>query len=184
MSPEWLLKLRRCMRAVCGMEWFAYAALGIFTAILSFLMDLSVTKLLRGNLHFRLCNYDKVTQTLCQPKFNEKNTAAWKLKYKCFSFLRLAHQWLYTKLEGHTLLQFVCWTLYPACLCAIASSFSHNICPSSTGQQQLLRAQNNTSHDIYEYNFSNFSVRNKESQESKMNTFDTCFAFSPFLMLK
>ncbi|TWW56268.1 Chloride channel protein [Takifugu flavidus] len=31
------------------MEWFAYAALGIFTAILSFLMDLSVTKLLRGS---------------------------------------------------------------------------------------------------------------------------------------
>uniref|UniRef100_H3CZZ8 Chloride channel K n=1 Tax=Tetraodon nigroviridis TaxID=99883 RepID=H3CZZ8_TETNG len=74
-----------------GMEWFAFATLGIFTAILSFLMDLSATKLLR------------------------------------------AHRWLYTQLEGHTLLQFVCWTLYPACLCAVASSFSHNICPSSTG---------------------------------------------------
>lgn len=47
-SAEWLLKLRCCLGAVCGMEWFAYAALGIFTAILSFLMDLSVTKLLRG----------------------------------------------------------------------------------------------------------------------------------------
>uniref|UniRef100_A0A674PBQ7 Chloride channel K n=1 Tax=Takifugu rubripes TaxID=31033 RepID=A0A674PBQ7_TAKRU len=88
---EWLLKLRCCLGAACGMEWFAYAALGIFTAILSFLMDLSVTKLLR------------------------------------------AHQWLYANLEGHTSLQFFCWTLYPACLCAVASSFCHNICPSSTG---------------------------------------------------
>ncbi|XP_041656163.1 chloride channel K [Cheilinus undulatus] len=43
------------------------------------------------------------------------------------------HQWLYTKLEGNSLLQFFCWTLYPACLCAVASSFSHNICPFSTG---------------------------------------------------
>uniref|UniRef100_A0A674N7D8 Chloride channel K n=1 Tax=Takifugu rubripes TaxID=31033 RepID=A0A674N7D8_TAKRU len=90
-SAEWLLKLRCCLGAACGMEWFAYAALGIFTAILSFLMDLSVTKLLR------------------------------------------AHQWLYANLEGHTSLQFFCWTLYPACLCAVASSFCHNICPSSTG---------------------------------------------------
>lgn len=47
-SAEWLWKLRLCLGAVCGMEWFAYAALGIFTAILSFLMDLSATKLLRG----------------------------------------------------------------------------------------------------------------------------------------
>ncbi|XP_059188223.1 chloride channel K [Centropristis striata] len=88
---DWLLKLRSCLGTVCGMEWYGYAALGIFTAILSFLMDLSVTKLLR------------------------------------------AHQWLYMKLEGNSLLQFFCWTLYPACLCAVASSFSHNICPFSTG---------------------------------------------------
>ncbi|KAM8754797.1 chloride channel K isoform 2-T2 [Acanthopagrus schlegelii] len=88
---EWLLKLRCCLGAVCGMEWYGYAALGILTAILSFLMDLSVTKLLR------------------------------------------AHRWLYMNLEGNTLLQFFCWTLYPACLCAVASSFSHNICPFSTG---------------------------------------------------
>ncbi|XP_045912443.1 chloride channel K [Micropterus dolomieu] len=87
----WLLKLRCCLGAACGMEWYGYAALGILTAILSFLMDLSVTKLLR------------------------------------------AHQWLYMKLEGNTVLQFFCWTLYPACLCAVASSFSHNICPFSTG---------------------------------------------------
>ncbi|XP_060914361.1 chloride channel K [Labrus mixtus] len=43
------------------------------------------------------------------------------------------HQWLYVKLDGNSLLQFLCWTLYPACLCAVASSFSHNICPFSTG---------------------------------------------------
>ncbi|KAM4562682.1 chloride channel K isoform 3-T3 [Odontesthes bonariensis] len=88
---EWLLKLRLCFGAMCGIEWYGYATLGILTAILSFLMDLSVTKLLR------------------------------------------AHQWLYMNLEGNTLLQFLCWTLYPACLCAFASSFSHNICPFSTG---------------------------------------------------
>uniref|UniRef100_A0AAX7UG48 Chloride channel K n=1 Tax=Astatotilapia calliptera TaxID=8154 RepID=A0AAX7UG48_ASTCA len=90
-SLELLLKLRCCLGTVCGIEWYGYAALGILTAILSFLMDLSVAKLLR------------------------------------------AHQWLYTMLEGNVLLQFLCWTLYPACICAIASSFSHNICPFSTG---------------------------------------------------
>ncbi|XP_008293499.1 chloride channel K [Stegastes partitus] len=88
---EWQLKLRSCLGTVCGMQWYGYAALGVLTAILSFIMDLSVTKLLR------------------------------------------AHQWLYMKLEGHIVLQFFCWTLYPACLCSFASSFSHNICPFSTG---------------------------------------------------
>nr|XP_040049262.1 chloride channel K [Gasterosteus aculeatus aculeatus] len=88
---EWLLRLRSCLGTVCGMEWYGYAALGISMAVLSFLVDLSVTKLLR------------------------------------------AHQWLYLKLEGNGLLQFFCWTLYPACLCAAASSFTDNICPFSTG---------------------------------------------------
>uniref|UniRef100_A0A7N8WXD8 Chloride channel K n=1 Tax=Mastacembelus armatus TaxID=205130 RepID=A0A7N8WXD8_9TELE len=88
---EWLLKLRCCLGAVCGMEWYGYAALGILTGFLSFLMDLSVSKLLR------------------------------------------AHQWLYMKLEGHSLLQFLCWTLYPSCICVVGSSFSHSICPFSTG---------------------------------------------------
>jgi len=45
---EWLLKLRLCSGTVCGIEWYGYATLGILTAILSFLMDLTVTKLLRG----------------------------------------------------------------------------------------------------------------------------------------
>uniref|UniRef100_A0A672GVE8 Uncharacterized protein n=1 Tax=Salarias fasciatus TaxID=181472 RepID=A0A672GVE8_SALFA len=88
---ERLLRLRVCLGTLCGMEWYAYAALGILTAVLSFLMDFSVSKLLR------------------------------------------AHQWLYMKLEGDILLMFLCWTLYPACLCALASSFSHSICPFSTG---------------------------------------------------
>ncbi|KAM8830636.1 chloride channel K [Synchiropus picturatus] len=44
-----------------------------------------------------------------------------------------AHKWLYRNLEGNSLLQFLCWTLYPACLCAVASSFSDSICPFSTG---------------------------------------------------
>ncbi|XP_068615832.1 chloride channel protein ClC-Kb-like [Brachionichthys hirsutus] len=91
LSAAFLLKLRSWMEAVCGMEWYGYAVLGMLTAILSFLIDLSVTK------------------------------------------LQQAHQWLYMKLEGNSLLQFFCWTLYPACLCAVASSFSHNICPFSTG---------------------------------------------------
>ncbi|XP_029013418.1 chloride channel K [Betta splendens] len=90
-TKEWLLKLRSCFGAVCGMEWYGYAALGVLTAFLSFLMDLSVAKLLN------------------------------------------AHQWLYMKLEGNSLLQFFCWTLYPACLCAVGSTFSHDICPFSTG---------------------------------------------------
>nr|XP_054601732.1 chloride channel K [Nothobranchius furzeri] len=87
----WLLKLKTCLGSVCGIEWYGYAALGILTAILSFLMDLSVAKLLK------------------------------------------AHQWLFLNLEGNVLLQFLCWSLYPACLCAFASTFSHNICPYSTG---------------------------------------------------
>ncbi|XP_028308619.1 chloride channel K [Gouania willdenowi] len=86
-AKEWLLGLG----AVCGGRWYAYATLGISTAILSFLMDFSVTKLIK------------------------------------------AHLWLYVQLHGNTLLQFLCWTLYPACLCAFASSFSYNICPFSTG---------------------------------------------------
>uniref|UniRef100_A0AAR2LD86 Chloride channel protein n=1 Tax=Pygocentrus nattereri TaxID=42514 RepID=A0AAR2LD86_PYGNA len=44
-----------------------------------------------------------------------------------------AHQWLYSRLEGHVLLQFLCWTLYPACLCTLSTSFSHSICPQSAG---------------------------------------------------
>lgn len=49
-----------------------------------------------------------------------------------------AHQWLYTKLEGHSLLRFCCWTLYPACLCAVAASFCDNVCPASTGLSGML----------------------------------------------
>ncbi|XP_060750282.1 chloride channel K isoform X2 [Tachysurus vachellii] len=44
-----------------------------------------------------------------------------------------AHQWLYGCLEGNILLQFLCWTLYPTCLCALSTSFSHSICPQSAG---------------------------------------------------
>ncbi|XP_026222726.1 chloride channel K isoform X2 [Anabas testudineus] len=88
---EWLLKLRCCFGAVCGLEWYGFAALGILTAFLSFLMDFSVLKLLK------------------------------------------AHQWLYMKLDNNSLLQFLCWTLYPVCLCVVGSTFSHNICPYSTG---------------------------------------------------
>ncbi|NP_956676.1 chloride channel K [Danio rerio] len=44
-----------------------------------------------------------------------------------------AHQWLYGCLKGHHLLQFLCWTLYPACLCALSTSFAHSVCPYSAG---------------------------------------------------
>ncbi|KAL2103587.1 hypothetical protein ACEWY4_000455 [Coilia grayii] len=44
-----------------------------------------------------------------------------------------AHNWLYSQLEGHAVLQFLCWTLYPASLCALSTSFSHSICPHSAG---------------------------------------------------
>ncbi|CAJ1055385.1 chloride channel K [Xyrichtys novacula] len=88
---ECFLKLSCCLGSVCGLEWYSYAALGVLMATSSFLMDLSVTKLLK------------------------------------------THQWLYMKLDGHSLLQFCCWTLYPACLCAVAAFFSHNICPFSAG---------------------------------------------------
>ncbi|XP_037540454.1 chloride channel K [Nematolebias whitei] len=86
-----LLKLKRCLGSVCGIEWYGYATLGILTAILSFLVDSIVAKLLR------------------------------------------AHMWLYMNLEGNILLQFLCWTLYPACLCAFTATFSYSICPFSTG---------------------------------------------------
>lgn len=57
-STEGLVKLRCCLEAVCGLEWYGYAALGILTAILSFLMDLIVTKLLGGHHTHRFVVYD------------------------------------------------------------------------------------------------------------------------------
>ncbi|XP_072306325.1 chloride channel K [Eucyclogobius newberryi] len=86
-----LLKLRTCMETPCGLEWYCFAALGVLTALLSVLMDLSVAKIIR------------------------------------------AHQRVYLHLEGSVLLQFLCWTLYPACLCALASWLCHHVCPFSTG---------------------------------------------------
>ncbi|KAL1021108.1 hypothetical protein UPYG_G00008910 [Umbra pygmaea] len=88
---ECLVKVRRVMGCLVGLEWYCFAALGVLTAFLSFLMDLSVAKLLR------------------------------------------AHQWLYSELEGHSLLQFLCWTLYPVSLCALSTSFSQRLSPSSAG---------------------------------------------------
>ncbi|XP_033824743.1 chloride channel K [Periophthalmus magnuspinnatus] len=86
-----LLRLKMCMETLCGLEWYFFAAVGILTALLSVLMDLSVTKIIT------------------------------------------AHHRVYLNLEGSVLLQFLCWTLYPACLCAVASWLSHYVCPFSTG---------------------------------------------------
>ncbi|XP_070303999.1 chloride channel K isoform X3 [Salvelinus sp. IW2-2015] len=88
---DFLVRVRCVMGSLMGMEWYCFAALGVLTAFLSFLMDLSVAKLLR------------------------------------------AHQWLYSQLEGHCLLQFLCWTLYPVSLSALSTSFSQSICPFSAG---------------------------------------------------
>uniref|UniRef100_A0A4W4FXZ9 Chloride channel K n=1 Tax=Electrophorus electricus TaxID=8005 RepID=A0A4W4FXZ9_ELEEL len=79
------------MLSLAQLEWYCYIALGVLTALMSFIMDLTVAKVLR------------------------------------------AHQWLYSRLEGNALLQFLCWTLYPACMCALSASFSHSTCPQSAG---------------------------------------------------
>ncbi|XP_056130768.1 chloride channel K [Lampris incognitus] len=86
-----MLNIRGVLGTLGGVEWYGYAALGVLAAVLSFLMDLSVAKLLA------------------------------------------AHRWLYDKLEGNRLLQFLCWTLYPVSLCSLSTSFSHNVCPFSAG---------------------------------------------------
>ncbi|KAL4648372.1 chloride channel protein ClC-Kb-like [Arapaima gigas] len=44
-----------------------------------------------------------------------------------------AHSWLYNELQGHRVLQFLCWTLYPVSLCALSTGFSHSVCPQSAG---------------------------------------------------
>ncbi|KAK0152663.1 Chloride channel protein ClC-Kb [Merluccius polli] len=90
-SAGCMQQLSRALGALGGAEWAGFMALGLLTAVISFFMDLSVSKLLA------------------------------------------AHQWLYTRLEGHMALQLLCWTLYPAALCAVASSFSQHICPHATG---------------------------------------------------
>lgn len=36
------------MLSLAGMEWYCYAALGVLTALMSFCMDLTIAKLLRG----------------------------------------------------------------------------------------------------------------------------------------
>ncbi|XP_026870342.2 chloride channel K isoform X1 [Electrophorus electricus] len=84
-------RARRAMLSLAQLEWYCYIALGVLTALMSFIMDLTVAKVLR------------------------------------------AHQWLYSRLEGNALLQFLCWTLYPACMCALSASFSHSTCPQSAG---------------------------------------------------
>uniref|UniRef100_A0AAY5KE38 Chloride channel K n=1 Tax=Esox lucius TaxID=8010 RepID=A0AAY5KE38_ESOLU len=88
---ECLVKVRCVMGSLMEMEWYCFAALGVLTAFLSFLMDLSVEKLLR------------------------------------------AHQWLFSQLEGHSLLQFLSWTLYPVSLCTLSTTFSQSVSPFSAG---------------------------------------------------
>lgn len=137
------------------MEWYGFAALGILTAFLSFLMDLSVLKLLKGtHIHIHAVTYVYSCEDI--HRHNTFPILIWTIVIKCLNqpsltqkclhnygdhrndyYLPLvslaAHQWLYMKLEGNSLLQFFCWTLYPACLCVVGSTFSHHICPFSTG---------------------------------------------------
>ena len=68
--------------------------------------------------------------------------------YGCDVLFTPAHQWLYSHLEGHAVLQFLCWTLYPTSLCALSTSFSHSICPYSAGQCILEENHNNNSMHI------------------------------------
>ncbi|KAG5838812.1 hypothetical protein ANANG_G00227580 [Anguilla anguilla] len=86
-----LLWVRSALEPVAGLEWLCLCMLGAVMALVSFFMDLSVTKLLR------------------------------------------AQHWLYSHLEGHRLLQFLSWTVYPVSLCTLSSSFSHSLCPQSAG---------------------------------------------------
>uniref|UniRef100_A0AAY5L0N6 Chloride channel K n=1 Tax=Esox lucius TaxID=8010 RepID=A0AAY5L0N6_ESOLU len=79
---ECLVKVRCVMGSLMEMEWYCFAALGVLTAFLSFLMDLSVEKL---------------------------------------------------QLEGHSLLQFLSWTLYPVSLCTLSTTFSQSVSPFSAG---------------------------------------------------
>uniref|UniRef100_A0A8C9RC66 Chloride channel K n=1 Tax=Scleropages formosus TaxID=113540 RepID=A0A8C9RC66_SCLFO len=51
----------------------------------------------------------------------------------CVGKLLKAHSWLYNELQGYRLLQFLCWTLYPASLCTLSTMFSHSVCPQSAG---------------------------------------------------
>ncbi|XP_048839408.1 chloride channel K [Brienomyrus brachyistius] len=86
-----LFRLWGVLGTLGGFDWYCFGALGILTALMSFLMDLSVAKLLE------------------------------------------AHRWLYVQLQGHLLLQFLCWSLYPTILCALSTTFSHSISPNSAG---------------------------------------------------
>ncbi|KAJ8371014.1 hypothetical protein SKAU_G00110420 [Synaphobranchus kaupii] len=47
--------------------------------------------------------------------------------------LQHAQCWLYRHLEGHRLLQFLSWTVYPVSLCTLSTAFSHSLCPCSAG---------------------------------------------------
>uniref|UniRef100_A0AAY4B6S9 Chloride channel K n=1 Tax=Denticeps clupeoides TaxID=299321 RepID=A0AAY4B6S9_9TELE len=88
---ECMVFMQRAVSSVLGLHWICYVTLGVLMALVSFFMDLAVSKLTR------------------------------------------AHTWLYEGLHGHVLLQYLCWTLYPSFLCAVACGFSFNICPSSAG---------------------------------------------------
>lgn len=41
-------RVQTAMLSLAGMEWYCYAALGVLTALMSFCMDLTIAKLLRG----------------------------------------------------------------------------------------------------------------------------------------
>ncbi|XP_061115092.1 chloride channel K [Conger conger] len=88
---ECLLWVQSILEPVVGLDWLCLCMLGMVMALLSFFMDLSVTKLQR------------------------------------------AQHWLYSHLEGHRLLQFLSWTVYPVSLCTLSTAFSHNLCPYSAG---------------------------------------------------
>lgn len=83
------------------------------------------------SLMIRLCLLPRSGKSDNKGTVKNKQTCNLKLYICCC--LWLAHQWLYGCLEGNILLQFLCWTLYPTCLCALSTSFSNSICPQSAG---------------------------------------------------
>ncbi|KAL7864867.1 hypothetical protein AOLI_G00162870 [Acnodon oligacanthus] len=52
------MRVQRAMLSLAGLEWYCYAALGVLTALMSFWIDLTVAKLLRGEL---ACNSDFIS---------------------------------------------------------------------------------------------------------------------------
>ena len=52
------MRVQSAMLSLAGLEWYCYAALGVLMALMSFWIDLTVAKLLRGEL---VCDTDFIS---------------------------------------------------------------------------------------------------------------------------